>query len=69
MCHLAQCPQCGMYTWGGCGRHVAQIMGQIPPEQRCQCPVQGRVAAAQAAAQAQPRSNGRPPLPPGYLKR
>lgn len=35
MCRPIRCKQCGKTTWAGCGRHVDQVMGQIPPADRC----------------------------------
>ena len=37
MCKLVMCKHCGKPTWAGCGKHVEQVMGHIPPAQRCQC--------------------------------
>jgi len=37
MCKLVTCNRCGKPTWAGCGKHVEQVMGHIPPAQRCQC--------------------------------
>jgi len=37
MCRQVTCPQCNKPTWAGCGAHVEQVLGHIPPAQRCQC--------------------------------
>lgn len=37
MCHLTVCRTCGKPTWAGCGRHVEEVLGHVPPAQRCQC--------------------------------
>lgn len=37
MCLLVDCLQCGKPTWTGCGRHVEQVMAEVPPEKRCRC--------------------------------
>ena len=31
------CKQCGRPTWKGCGLHVEQVLGNVPPEDRCAC--------------------------------
>ena len=43
------CPDCQKPTFTGCGRHIVQVLGDAPPEQRCRCresarlePTQGR---------------------------
>lgn len=38
MCQRVQCPKCGKPSWVGCGQHVEQVLGDVPKEQRCQCP-------------------------------
>jgi hypothetical protein len=35
MCHAARCRTCGLVTWSGCGRHIAEVKAQIPPSQWC----------------------------------
>jgi hypothetical protein len=37
MCRRIECPKCGRPTFAGCGMHVEQVLGNVPPEQRCQC--------------------------------
>jgi len=37
MCSPAVCPTCKKVTWRGCGRHVDQVMRNVPDEQRCTC--------------------------------
>jgi hypothetical protein len=37
MCQRVTCPTCGKPTFSGCGRHVEQVLGDVPPEQRCRC--------------------------------
>ena len=37
MCQRVQCPKCGKPSWVGCGQHVEQVLGDVPPAQRCQC--------------------------------
>lgn len=37
MCVRVQCASCGKPTYAGCGRHVEQVLGGVPKEQRCHC--------------------------------
>lgn len=37
MCRPVECMVCKKTTWAGCGAHVQQVMGAIPPEKRCTC--------------------------------
>jgi hypothetical protein len=37
MCRRVDCPKCGRPTFAGCGRHVEQVLGDVPPAQRCRC--------------------------------
>jgi hypothetical protein len=37
MCQRVICSQCGKPTFAGCGRHVEQVLADVPPAQRCQC--------------------------------
>jgi hypothetical protein len=38
MCQRSVCRQCGKPTWVGCGRHVDEVLRDVPPAKRCQCP-------------------------------
>ena len=38
MCLRVQCQKCGKPTWVGCGRHVEDVLRDVPPAQRCDCP-------------------------------
>ena len=29
--------QCGRPTYAGCGAHVEQVLGNVPPADRCRC--------------------------------
>ena len=31
------CPKCGRPTFAGCGAHIEQVLGDVPPAQRCRC--------------------------------
>lgn len=37
MCVRVQCSTCGKPTYSGCGRHVEQVLGDVPAAERCQC--------------------------------
>lgn len=37
MCQRSKCPECDKPTFVGCGRHVEQVLGDVPPEKRCRC--------------------------------
>ena len=37
MCVAVICETCKRPTYSGCGKHVEEVLGDVPPEQRCQC--------------------------------
>ena len=37
MCRRVDCPRCGRPTYAGCGKHIEQVLGNVPPAERCQC--------------------------------
>ncbi|HVZ73486.1 MAG TPA: hypothetical protein VHJ20_13990 [Polyangia bacterium] len=37
MCRRVECRKCGRPTFAGCGAHVEQVLGNVPPSQRCLC--------------------------------
>ncbi|NUO49016.1 MAG: hypothetical protein HOV80_09190 [Polyangiaceae bacterium] len=37
MCQRTTCSACGRPTFIGCGRHIEQVLGDVPKEERCQC--------------------------------
>ena len=37
MCRRINCPRCGKPTFAGCGAHVEQVLGDVPPDRRCRC--------------------------------
>ena len=37
MCRRVDCPKCGRPTFAGCGMHVEQVLGNVPPAERCRC--------------------------------
>jgi hypothetical protein len=49
MCRRAECPNCDRPTFAGCGNHVEQVLGDVPPSERCQCTNDGSNASAPRA--------------------
>ena len=37
MCFLTKCYSCNKITWSGCGRHLSNLVKQVPENERCQC--------------------------------
>lgn len=37
MCSPIVCPRCQKPGYVGCGRHVEQVLGHVPKDQRCKC--------------------------------
>ena len=37
MCSPATCARCGKVTYSGCGRHVDQVLANVPEANRCTC--------------------------------
>jgi hypothetical protein len=37
MCRRITCNTCGKPSWAGCGAHIEQVLGAIPPADRCHC--------------------------------
>lgn len=37
MCRRVECPTCRRPTFAGCGAHVEQVLGDVPPAERCRC--------------------------------
>jgi hypothetical protein len=37
MCRRVTCSICGKPTFAGCGMHVQQVLGDVPPVERCKC--------------------------------
>jgi hypothetical protein len=35
MCRAVTCRTCGKTTWAGCGKHVDQVMANVPLPERC----------------------------------
>ena len=54
MCRAVRCSKCKKTTWAGCGAHVAQVMANVRPEDRCRC----REEAQARPASAEPKKGG-----------
>lgn len=37
MCRRVDCSKCGRPSFVGCGAHIEQVLGDVPPSDRCQC--------------------------------
>jgi hypothetical protein len=37
MCQRVSCSTCGKPSFAGCGRHVEQVLADVPPAARCRC--------------------------------
>lgn len=37
MCTRVTCSHCGKPSYAGCGRHVEQVLGDVPQAERCRC--------------------------------
>lgn len=37
MCQRINCATCGKPTYAGCGRHIEQVLGDVPVAERCRC--------------------------------
>ncbi len=51
MCKRVQCERCHKPSYAGCGMHVEQVLGDVPPAERCRCreqPQQARASGADA---------------------
>jgi len=37
MCQRVKCSSCGKPSYVGCGRHVEQVLADVPVAERCHC--------------------------------
>lgn len=58
MCRRVTCPSCGKPSFAGCGAHVEQVLGDVPPADRCRC----------ADAPSEGPEGGRPSILPSWLR-
>jgi hypothetical protein len=56
MCRRIRCERCGRPGFAGCGAHIEQVLGDVPPAQRCQCGSKRELAPA-------PEGSGQPDSP------
>lgn len=49
MCRRVECTSCEKPTFAGCGMHVEQVLGDVPPEQRCRCREKPRDEAGESS--------------------
>ena len=50
MCRRVDCPKCGRPTYAGCGKHIEQVLGNVPEAERCKCPEDHAKTTGTAAA-------------------
>lgn len=50
MCRRIQCERCKKPTFAGCGKHVDQVLRNVPEDARCHCRELDAAAAQQAPA-------------------
>ena len=50
MCRRVQCSSCDKPTFAGCGAHIEQVLGDVPPAQRCRCREERSSAKSRSAA-------------------
>lgn len=55
MCRRVDCSKCGRPTFAGCGAHVEQVLGSVPPADRCRCR-EAKAKDAKPAVQPERRS-------------
>jgi hypothetical protein len=37
MCRRITCRKCNKPSFAGCGAHIEQVLGDVPPAERCRC--------------------------------
>lgn len=37
MCRRVECSKCKKPTYAGCGKHIEQVLADVPRESRCTC--------------------------------
>jgi len=50
MCRRVVCTKCGRPTYAGCGMHIEQVLGNVPPAERCRCREERAKMAGSASA-------------------
>jgi hypothetical protein len=71
MCRRIRCEQCQKPTFAGCGKHVEQVLKDVPAEARCVCNEAAKPAVVEpAASPLQPTAAGsEAPVTPVYASR
>lgn len=59
MCQRVKCSACGKPSFVGCGRHVEQVLGDVPSDARCKCREEGRLEGGASVARFFERLFGR----------
>ena len=54
MCRRVECSECGRPGFAGCGKHIEQVLGDVPPENRCRCKAERAERKAQDAGEPSP---------------
>jgi hypothetical protein len=54
MCRRVECSECGRPGFAGCGKHIEQVLGDVPPENRCRCKEERAERQAQDAGEPSP---------------
>jgi len=57
MCRRIACEACGKPTFAGCGRHIEQVLGDVPPGDRCRC--HERAASEKSTTEPSASASGR----------
>ena len=52
MCRRVECEKCGKPGFKGCGMHVEQVLGDVPPAERCRCAEEERERRAANSSRA-----------------
>jgi hypothetical protein len=59
MCRRINCERCLRPSYAGCGMHVEQILGDVPPAERCRCRERERADSPNAQKAKKPSLSGR----------
>lgn len=54
MCGRVVCSECGRPGFAGCGKHIEQVLGDVPPENRCRCKEEREERQAKDAGEPSP---------------
>jgi hypothetical protein len=48
MCRRVECSSCGKPSFAGCGRHVEEVLSDVPKVERCACREQAQPEKARS---------------------